>query len=264
MAFQSHQPDSIRFFTTSLFPEELVTQAFFTRLGGVSEGIHTSLNMGLTVGDAPEKVYRNRELAFQLMGRDPRTLSDSWLVHGTETVVYQSPRSPDQKVPPQADIVLTDRAEVSLFMRYADCVPVALLDPQKGAVALAHAGWRGAVLQVARRAVEKMAAVYGSKPADLLAAIGPSISPQRYEVGPEVVEQVRAAFGPEAKELLPQFGDATHFDLWKANQLSLLRAGVRQIDLAGICTYDHAGEWYSHRAAGGKTGRFGVLLALKD
>jgi YfiH family protein len=264
MAFQVHQPDSIRFYSSSIFPDGLVTQAFFTRLGGVSSGSLASLNMGLTVGDEPDNVYRNRELAFNLVGRSHGTLSDSWLVHGTEAVVYRSPRPAAQQLPPKADIILTDNPEVTLFMRYADCVPIALVDPIKNAIALAHAGWQGSIKGVAQHAVANMVEVYGSDPADILAAIGPSIGPQRYEVGPEVVEQVRSSFGSSAGTLLPKFGESTHFDLWGANRLALERAGVKNIDLAEICSFDHADEWFSHRASGGQTGRFGVLLALKD
>jgi YfiH family protein len=264
MSFNLHQPDSIRFYSSDIFPGDLVTQAFFTRLGGVSSGALESLNMGLTVGDDPNNVYRNRELAFKLVGRSHDSLSDSWLVHGTEAVVYRSPRSPGQNLPPKADIILTDNPEVTLFMRYADCVPIALADPVKKAIALAHAGWQGTIKRVAHHSVDKMVEVYGTNPADLLAVIGPSIGPQRYEVGPEVVEQVRKSFGKDADALLPNFGDSTHFDLWEANRLTLAQAGVKTIDLSGICTFDHADEWFSHRASGGKTGRFGVLLALKD
>jgi copper oxidase (laccase) domain-containing protein len=105
---------------------------------------------------------------------------------------------------------------------------------------------------------------YGTRPANLLTAIGPSIGPDRYQVGPEVVEQVKQAFNSEAPSLLPKFGDSTHFDLWAANRLTLIQAGVRQIEEAEICTASNTQDWFSHRAEQGKTGRFGVLLALKD
>jgi YfiH family protein len=264
MAFFTHQKGSIRYYTSGLLPEDLVAQAFFTRLGGVSRGVHASLNMGLTVGDAPENVFRNRELAFQAVSRRVESLSDSWLVHGTGAVVYRQPRRGSQQLPPKADIILTANPEVTLFMRYADCVPIALVDPVRRAIALAHAGWQGTVKNVAGAAVEKLVETFGSNPADLLVVIGPSIGPERYQVGPEVVEQVHIAFGEDAGDLLPAFEGAAHFDLWAANRLALQQAGVGQIDLAGICTSRHADEWFSHRASAGKTGRFGVLLALKE
>ncbi len=257
-----HQPDSVKYYSFDLFEGQAITHAVFTRQGGVSRCPWTSLNVGLTVGDDPEKVAQNRQLAFDTLGRDVQTLSDSWLVHGKDAFVYDSPRPREQKLPPKADIILTDNPQVSLFMRYADCVPILLYDPQKRAIALAHAGWQGTVKRVAQAAVEAMQSRYGSYPADILAAIGPSISPQRYPVGEDVVFQVTQAFGEDAPGLLPRMGRSTHFDLWAANRLTLQQAGVRQIDSPGLCTASNTADWYSHRAEHGKTGRFGVLLAL--
>ncbi|MEN8240906.1 MAG: peptidoglycan editing factor PgeF [Chloroflexota bacterium] len=264
MTTHTHQSDQIRYLNSELLPDELVTHAFFTRQGGVSTGALASLNVGLTVGDHAENVYHNRALAFNAVGRQPESLSDSWLVHGTDAVVYQQPRSPAQKTPPQADIVLTDNPEVTLFMRYADCVPIVLVDPVRRAIALVHAGWQGTIKKAAQAGVSQLTENYSSRPQDVLAVIGPSIGPENYEVGPEVITGVKRAFGDVADQLLPAYGKSTHFDLWAANQLVLQQAGVEQIDLFEICTFAHAAEWFSHRASGGKTGRFGVLLALKD
>ena len=259
-----HQSDRIRYLTFESFDRRGLQHAAFTRNGGESRGYLSSLNVGLTVGDDPEIVARNRQLAFQALNRDTATLSDSWLVHKDDVVIYDSPRSPQQTVPPKADIILTDNPAVSLFMRYADCVPILLYDPEKRAIGLAHAGWQGTVLKVAKTAVEAMHSRYGTDPADVVAAIGPSIGPERYEVGPEVVDQVRQAFGDDAPSLLPAYGDSTHFDLWAANQLALQQAGVRQVEVSHICTADNTQDWFSHRAEQGKTGRFGVLLTLED
>ena len=235
------QPDSVRYYTFESLQDAGVTQAVFTRHGGVSGGPWSSLNVGLTVGDDPEKVARNRELSFAAAGRDVRTLSDSWLIHSDDVLIYDQPRPSDQYSPPKADIILTDNPEVSLFMRYADCVPILLVDPVRRAIGLAHAGWKGTVMKVAVRAFSAMAERYGSKPENLL-----------------------AAFGADAGELLPQFGDSTHLDLWAANHLTLAEAGVKEIEVAGLCTAEHTDDWFSHRAEDGKTGRFGVLLALEE
>ena len=88
--------------------------------------------------------------------------------------------------------------------------------------------------------------------------------PEMYEIGPEVIEAVQEAFGPDAPELLPRFGGSTHFDLWAANRLTLEQAGLRNIEVAGICTGTHTEDWFSHRAEKGKTGRFGVLMGLDE
>jgi YfiH family protein len=264
MSLQSHQPDQVRYLTSDLLPDELVTHAIFSRIGGASQGAYASLNVGLTVGDDPANVIQNREIAFREANRSPESLSDSWLIHSTGAVVYREPRPASQVVPPQADIVLTDNPEVTLFMRYADCVPIILVDPIKRAIALAHAGWQGTVLKVAQAAVRNLTETYNSRPENVLAVIGPSIGPENYQVGNEVTERVEAAFGPDAESLLPTIDQSVHFDLWAANHLVLQQSGVTQIDLSGICTFDYSTEWFSHRATGGNTGRFGVLLALKE
>jgi copper oxidase (laccase) domain-containing protein len=103
---------------------------------------------------------------------------------------------------------------------------------------------------------------YGCRPADIRAGIGPSIGSDHYEIGAEVVSQVRSAFGPDAPILLESRGSITYFDLWSANRLHLERAGVEQIEVAGLCTACHTDDWFSHRAEKGRTGRFGAAIAL--
>jgi hypothetical protein len=163
----------------------------------------------------------------------------------------------------KADAILTDRPEVTLFMRFADCVPVMFYDPHRRVVGLAHAGWKGTVGGMVTETVAAMQVEYGSDPADIQAAIGPSIAAHHYPVGPEVVAEVEKAFGEEAGGLLDRSNGQAHFDLWAANRLLLERAGVRQVEVAGICTACHLEDWYSHRGEQGQTGRFGVLIALK-
>jgi len=257
-----HQPESVRYYTFDLFAEEAVTHAVFTRVGGVSKDQWASLNVGLTVGDDPVCVAENRLLSFQAVNRSIETLSDSWLVHGSDVFIYDSPRPSDQPFPPKADIILTDNPEVTLFMRYADCAPILFFDPVKWVIGLAHSGWMGTIKKVGKVAVEAMQARFGCHPNKILAAIGPTIGPDQYEVGVDIVEAVKSAFGQAAKRLLPRINHAIHFDLWEGNRMVLEQAGVGQIELSSICTADNTQDWYSHRASQGKTGRFGVLLAL--
>jgi len=157
---------------------------------------------------------------------------------------------------------VTDNPAVSLFMRFADCTPVLLYDPRKQVIGLVHAGWMGTVKRAAGQAVKALQAAYGSKPADILAAIGPAIGPDHYEVGPDVLEQVRYSFGADSAGLIREVDGRPHFDLWAANKLTLHQAGVEQVEVAGLCTACHTDDWFSHRAQKGKTGRFGVLMAL--
>ena len=110
--------------------------------------------------------------------------------------------------------------------------------------------------------VKAMSERYGSQPKDILAAIGPSIGADHYEVGPDVILQVEQAFGDDSKRVIESRGGKTYFDLWNANRVQLEKSGVEQIEVSGICTACHLDDWYSHRAEKGKTGRFGALIAL--
>jgi YfiH family protein len=261
MPFQ--QRDFLRTYSFDALDESGLVHAVFTRRGGFSPAPWDSLNLGGTVGDDPTRVKANRMLSFQAMRRDPNTLYDVWLVHSAKVVFADSPRDLDS-LPTKADAILTDRPEVTLFMRFADCTPIILHDPVRRVAGVVHAGWLGTVRGVARAAVKAMVARYGCKLQDIRAAIGPSIAAHHYPVGDEVVQQVQEAFGMDAASLLPSSNGAVQFDLWAANQLILEQSGVRQIEVAGLCTACHLEDWYSHRGEKGKTGRFGVLVALKE
>lgn len=259
MPFQ--EKDGLRYFSFDDFPKT-ITQAIFTRRGGVSPEPWTSLNVGGSVGDERERVAQNRVRSFQVMGRNPASIHDVWLVHGTDVVYADTPRlleHPSAK----ADILLTDNPEVTLFMRFGDCTPLFFYDPQKQVIGLAHAGWMGTVGNVAGAAIKAMQERYGTKPENVVAGIGPAIGPDHYEVGGDVITQVHTAFGPDAERVLVSRNDSTYFDLWTANELQLKNAGVAQVEVSGVCTACHLDDWFSHRAEKGKTGRFGALLALQ-
>jgi YfiH family protein len=162
-----------------------------------------------------------------------------------------------------ADGMITDRTETPLAMRFGDCTPILFHDSKKGVIGIAHAGWRGTVQGMARQMVEAMVQAFGCKPAEIQAGIGPSIGPEHYQVGEEVVEAAQSYFGTTEGLISRDPADGTaYFDLWAANRLDLVRAGVEQIEVAGLCTADRKDEFYSHRAAHGRTGRFGVVLCL--
>lgn len=251
----------IRFFQLSLFDRPEITHGLFTRQGGFSPKPWASLNMGGLVGDDRQRVEMNRFRAFQAVGRDPRSMYDVWQVHSADVVCVDTPRSVD--VPHlKADAVLTDNPDVTLFMRFADCVPIVLYDPEKKVVGLVHSGWQGTVKKVALAAILAMAQNYGSSPKNILAGIGPSICPDHYTVGPEVVNQVREVFGRYGDRLLIAQNGAVKFDLREANRHLLIDAGLNEIEISGLCTASSLDDWYSHRGEKGKTGRFGALISL--
>jgi hypothetical protein len=234
--------------------------AVFTRHGGISPAPWASLNVGGLRGDDPVRVMENRVRAFQELNRDPNSVYDVWQVHSADVICTEKPRPPHPHV--RADAILTDRPEITLFMRFGDCVPILLYDPRRHVAGIAHAGWLGTVRGTVTNTVDRMQSVYGSQPEEILAAIGPSIGAHHYEVGSEVISAVQGKFFEDAEYLLPEVDGAVHFDLWAANRLLLERAGVQNIEVAGLCTACHLENWYSHRGENGNTGRFGVLIAL--
>ena len=189
-----HQPDKIRYLTSELLEDEDLVQAIFTRHGGLSPHPWSSLNVGGLRGDDPERVYQNRVASFKELKRDPETVYDVWQVHSTD-VIWTSGNRPASVRHRKADAILTDRSEVTLFMRFADCVPIILHDPVKHVAGLVHAGWLGTVGRIVRETIQAMQFAYHSQPENILAVIGPSIAQHHYEVGSEVIEQVEDAFG---------------------------------------------------------------------
>ncbi|MFC1997254.1 peptidoglycan editing factor PgeF [Chloroflexota bacterium] len=213
------------------------------------------------LGDKLEHTYINRVRSFKAVGRDPETVYDVWQVGSADVICADTPR-PRDVAHKKADAIMTDNPEITLFMRFADCVPILLFDPVKKVVGVAHAGWQGTVRKIASAAVDRMVSFYGSKPANIRAGIGPSIAPHHYQIGPEVVQKVKEAFGVMAARLLPSQNGLTYFDLWAANQILLKDAGLLNIETSGFCTACHLDDWFSHRGENGKTGRFGTLIAL--
>jgi polyphenol oxidase len=239
-----------------------VTHGIFTRQGGVSRIPYASLNLGGSIGDDPQAVRTNHERMYAALDVDEARVCSVWQVHSADVIVANEP-VPGQRWITQADAMIADRAGTVLSMRFADCTPILFRDPVRGVIGMAHAGWRGTVQGVAAATVRAMSENFGSRPADIEAAIGPAIGPDRYQVGEEVVEAVQGHFGTLEGLVRHDPADGTaYLDLWAANRLDLERAGVEKIEVAGICTAQHTDEWFSHRAEHGRTGRFGAVLTL--
>jgi YfiH family protein len=234
----------------------------FTRHGGVSPDPWHSLNLGGTVGDDPDRVTENHQRLFSALDRPVSSVFDVWQVHSADVVIADGPRNDRSHT--KGDIILTDDPGVTLLMRFADCVPILLYDPHRRAIGVAHAGWLGTVRRAAEVTVQAMVRTFDSDPTDILVGLGPSIGPDHYAVGAEVVEQFEASFGRGASRHLAQKEGMTYLDLWSANQALLQGQGVEHIEAAKICTACHIQDWYSHRSEGGKTGRFGAVIALSE
>jgi YfiH family protein len=251
----------LSFFQFESFDSLPVDHGIFTRAGGVSPHPWNTLNVGGTVGDELERVRLNQARALGALNRNPGSVFDVWQVHSADFVFTRSPRN--GKPYTKADIILTDDPDVTLFMRFADCVPIMLVDPEKHAVAIGHAGWLGTVRGAAISAFSALQEFCGSRPEDIFAGIGPSIGPDHYEIGQEVLEAYQAEFPEQADDHFLRHDGKLYFDLWSANESQLRSVGIDRIEVASICTACDLDRWFSHRAEGGLTGRFGALLALK-
>ncbi len=234
----------------------------FTRRGGISKSHWSSLNVGASNGDDLDAVKENQARMFRAIDVNPARAVSSWLVHGVDILAATNP-GPGNGDIPKADGIVTNLADTPLVMRYADCVPLLLYDAVKKAIGLGHAGWRGTVNGMAARMVRAMQRNYRCEPADIQAVIGPAISRRNYPVGQDVVGQALAYFGPRADVIAPDPASGCwQFDLWRANIRDLEGAGLRQVKVLDICTFENTADFYSHRAENGRTGRFGVVISL--
>jgi YfiH family protein len=218
---------------------------FTTRNGGVSEGPFRSLNLGILTADDPARVERNRALAAQAAGRDPASFAMGQQVHGARVQVQDRPRSRGRLE--RVDAQVTTAADVTPLVLVADCVPLVLA--ARGAVAAVHCGWRGVAAGVVERAVEQVAGL-GEGP--VAAAVGPCIGPCCYEVGAEVLDRLSAR---------GHRGQGRMLDLAACVADELGRAGVRDVDVAGMCVSCNPGLFFSHRRDG-VTGRQGAFAWL--
>ncbi len=240
-----------------------IQHAVFSRQGGVSPAPFASLNLSVSVADGKERVYTNRRRAYGLFGRDTERVVHAHLVHGNR--VARVTQADNGRWVERVDAIITNEQGCALTMNYADCTPIFLYDPVQHAIGLGHAGWKGSVVDLPGAMVRQMEAEFGSRPSDLVACIGPSISWQMYEVDEPLVGEVQAAFA--AWELLLQRLDGDengrfHYNLPLANKIRLAAAGVTQIELSGLCTARNSDLFFSHRAEKGKTGRFGTIFVL--
>jgi polyphenol oxidase len=256
-----HQSNDLAYYTfpaLEALPE--LVHGITTRHGGVSAGHYASLNLSNGLGDDPAAVAENLRRTCAAFGLRREHLVSPNQRH---TANVRRVGTADQgHIWAGYDTLITDEPGVPLLLRYADCTPVLIYDPAHHALALIHSGWRGTVQGAARVAVEALVAEFGSRPAEMIAAIGPSIGPCCYEVGEDVISAVHATFDRPADLLPSRNGSRPHFDLWAANSHWLTKAGVRQIESAEICTACRTDEFYSHRAERGKTGHFGAVMML--
>lgn len=249
-----------------------VVHGFSTRMGGVSRGIFSSMNLSFSRGDEEEHVRENYARLGRALGFDCHNLVFSDQTHTVNIrVVTEADRGKgfvSQKDYTDIDGLVTNVPGLVLVTFYADCVPLFLVDPVHRAVGLSHSGWKGTAGKIGKRTVEIMGERYGTRPEDLRAAIGPSICQDCYEVSEDVTEQFRAAFEEKYwKEIFYRKPDGKYqLNLWRANELIFREAGLlpEQIITTDLCTCCNPGLLFSHRASRGKRGNMGAFLMLKE
>ncbi|PJF43653.1 MAG: peptidoglycan editing factor PgeF [Phototrophicales bacterium] len=257
-------PDGVAYYQFEQWQNSPLRHGVFTRHGGVSEGYFRSLNVGGMIGDDQTAVEENCRRVYATLGYRPEQVCTVWQVHGADVVTVTGPAI-NRKWQAQADGMITDRTDIALSMRFADCVPILFYDPKHHAVGIAHAGWRGTIQGVALSVLEAMRFAYDTVPSDVQVSIGPSIGPECYQVGEEVVEAVHDRF-KTTQHLITRHPEdnSPYLNLWAANQSLLEAAGVEQIEVAQICTATHTNDFFSHRAEKGKTGRFAAIIGLVE
>lgn len=238
-----HKPDPLRAPDLDAFSRRGIRHGFFTRAGGVSEGIYHGLNIGAGSNDEPDKVAENRRRVAAWMGVAPEALLSAYQVHSPDVIVatgpFPSPR-------PKVDAIVTDRPGLAVGATTADCGPVLFADPDARVIGAAHAGWKGAFTGVLENTVAAMERL-GADRDRIVAVLGPSISPRNYEVGPEFVARFVEADAANAAYFTPveKPGHAL-FDLNRYTVDRLRTAGV-QAQALNRCTYAEEGLFYSYR-----------------
>lgn len=258
-------PNGVEYYISGMLADTgFVKHGFMTRIGGVSEGCYRSLNLRLNCDDERENVIENYRLAAEALGIDPNSFVLSYQVHEDKvlTVTEKDKGNGIFKVNSfeSADGLITNDCNTALVTHYADCVPVLMVNKSTGAIASVHSGWKGTIKRIAAKAASKLLYDYGGDMKDIIAAVGPSIQIDHFEVGDEVAEQFISEFGDDT---VKKYGEKYHVNMQLSIIKSLIDLGVLEtnIDNCGICTYCNSDTLYSHRASNGKRGTHGAIIS---
>lgn len=237
------QPDPLRSPLLDDAAAQGIRHGFFTRAGGVSEGVYAGLNIGVGSQDDPARVAENRRRVAVWMGVGPESLLSVYQIHSPDVIVATKPFGMPR---PQADAIVTDRPGLALGASAADCGPVLFADSEARVIGAAHAGWKGALTGVLENTITAMEGL-GAKRGTIVAVLGPSISAANYEVGPEFIERFTASNAGNSVYFAPS-GKPGHalFDLNRYTVDRLAKAGV-QASMLGRCTYAEEELFYSYR-----------------
>lgn len=245
-----------------------IRHGFSTRIGGVSQGVYNSLNLGVKTGDSIEDVEQNIQMFTAAVGLNYENLVVSDQVHGDIIkIVLEEDKGKGffkERDYHSVDGLITNIPGIPLLTIFADCVPIYFVDIAKKVVGLSHAGWKGTRLKIGKKTVEMMVCHYGSDPKDIVALIGPSIKKCCYEVDQFVINEFESSFGSVSSFTTPKKDGKYMLDLWTANKIVLLEAGLRDENIrnSNLCTSCHSDLFYSYRKENGVTGRMGAIIQL--
>jgi YfiH family protein len=264
--FIRHNNDNLVYLTIPSFDDTgLVRHCFTTRLGGVSRGCFRYLNLGFKKDDCHDHVMENYRRVCRQLGINIKDLVLSDQVHGDSIrIVTEEDRGKGIVRPSDikgVDGLVTNCNKVALVTFYADCVPIFILDPVNGAVAVSHGGWKGTVRQIAAKTVSKMVDAYGTNPECCLAAIGPSIGPCCFEVDRPVAQRF---YDAGYDNFIEKRDNKYHINLWAINAHQLVRSGIptENITIAKECTKCNNHIYFSHRGDNGRTGSLAAIIQL--
>ena len=270
--FDIKENNGVYFLSVPLFEKTgLVNHGFSTRLGGVSRGRYSKMNISFTNGDDRENVQENCRRLLTAIGSkncDDLVLSrqehtDNIRIITREDAGKGFRRERDYNA---VDGLITDLPGIPLVTLYADCVPLIFLDPVKKVIASSHSGWKGTVLQIGKKTVQKMQSEFGCDPGDIIAAILPCIGKCCYEVDTPLFEAFSKVDCLDATEIMTPKGEGKYMlDLPKANEKILIWAGIRpeNLTVTDVCTCCNADTLHSHRATGGHRGNLAAVIELK-
>ena len=243
-----------------------VPHGFTTRLGGISDGIFSSLNLACHRGDSEENVAENFRRIGNAMGFDPQRIVLTRQTHSdiVRIVTDADCGGLDHHQYPECDALVTNTPGIALVVFTADCTPILLHDPVTGAVGAAHAGWRGTAADIAGKTVRAMMDAFGCDPANIHAAIGPNIGMCHFETDADVPEAMVEAFGDEVKQYMEKRGEKFFLDLKAINALILRRAGVKHIEISDACTMCEPHRFWSHRVTKGDRGSQGAIIVCGE
>ena len=249
----------------------IVNHGFSTRIGGVSEGIFSSMNLSFSRGDDEACVRENFKRMAETIGVEPNSLVFAAQTHTTNVRKVTAEDKGKGIVYPldyqDVDGLITNESGICLTTFYADCVPLFFIDPVHKAIGLSHSGWRGTVGKMGQETLRRMREEYGTDAKDVIAAVGPSICQDCYEVSEDVIEKFKEAFDEIYwRELFyKKENNKYQLNLWKANEIILLEAGVPKENIAvtNVCTNCNSDVLFSHRATKGERGSLAAFMALK-